>query len=176
MTKYDIIFDELQVKVESGELTLEDAQILNEMAFEKFGDDETEYEEVTEAYYDGHIKRNENDMNVIKKHFEKEIKDIDKEIEKLEHKKKKLETNLDIKLRPFEKKKEKYEQLNIEDPEGKKDKKRKLIAAGALAGAAVASMAVDKATKSKKKEEDVKKQEKKELEAPKTPDFKNSHR
>lgn len=52
MTKYDIIFESLQMKVETGELTIEDAQILNDVAFEKYGEDETEYEEVTESYDD----------------------------------------------------------------------------------------------------------------------------
>jgi hypothetical protein len=49
MTKYDIIFEQLQSKVNSGELTMEDAQILNDVAFEKYGEDDTEYEEVTES-------------------------------------------------------------------------------------------------------------------------------
>ena len=177
MTKYDIIFEELQVKVESGELSFEDAEILNELAFEKFGDDETEYEAITEAYYDGHIKSTERDIDVIKKHTEKEVKAIDKEIEKLEQKKRKIEASLDTKLKPFEKKKEKYEQLNIEDPEGKRDKKRTLVAAGAIAGAAVATAAVDKIAKTAKtKKKKIEAPEKKEVKEDKTPDFKNSHR
>ena len=49
MTKYDIIFESLQEKVNSGELTVEDAQVLNDVAYEKYGDDDTEYEEVTES-------------------------------------------------------------------------------------------------------------------------------
>ena len=36
MSKYDIIFEKLQDKVDSGELTIEDAQILNDAAYEKY--------------------------------------------------------------------------------------------------------------------------------------------
>jgi len=50
MTKYEIIFESIQDKVNSGELTMEDAKVLNDVAFEKYGDDETEYEEVTESF------------------------------------------------------------------------------------------------------------------------------
>ena len=49
MTKYDIIFEALQERINSGELTVEDAEILNDVAFEKYGDDDTKYEEVTES-------------------------------------------------------------------------------------------------------------------------------
>lgn len=49
MTKYDIMFESIQEKVNSGELTIEDAQVLNEIAFEKYGDDDTEYDTVTES-------------------------------------------------------------------------------------------------------------------------------
>ena len=52
MKKYDIIFNELQTKVESGELTLEQAETLNDIAYEKYADDDTEYEELTESYND----------------------------------------------------------------------------------------------------------------------------
>ena len=45
MTKYQIMFEALQEKVNSGELTFEDADALNKIAFEKYGDDETEYVE-----------------------------------------------------------------------------------------------------------------------------------
>lgn len=36
MTKYDIIFEALQERVNSGELTLEDANIINDLAYEKY--------------------------------------------------------------------------------------------------------------------------------------------
>ena len=36
MTKYEIIFEALQEKVNSGELTFEDASTLNDMAYEKY--------------------------------------------------------------------------------------------------------------------------------------------
>ena len=49
MTKYEIMFEALQERVNSGELTIEDAQILNDVAYEKYADDDTEYEEVTES-------------------------------------------------------------------------------------------------------------------------------
>lgn len=52
MTKYDIIFESLQEKVNSGVLTLEDAEILNDVAYEKYSDDDTEYEEVLESVDD----------------------------------------------------------------------------------------------------------------------------
>ena len=52
MRKYDIIFESLQEKVLSGELTMEDAEILNDVAYEKYGQDETEYEAITESQED----------------------------------------------------------------------------------------------------------------------------
>lgn len=36
MTKYDIIFEALQEKVDSGELSLEEAELVNDVAFEKY--------------------------------------------------------------------------------------------------------------------------------------------
>ena len=53
MTKYEIMFEALQERVNSGELTIEDAQILNDVAYEKYADDDTEYEEVTESSDEG---------------------------------------------------------------------------------------------------------------------------
>lgn len=50
MTKYEIIFESLQEKVNTGELTLEDAEILNDVAYEKYAEDETEYEEAGMTY------------------------------------------------------------------------------------------------------------------------------
>jgi hypothetical protein len=49
MTKYDIIFESLQEKVNSGELSMDDARILNDVAFEKYSEDDTEYEELCES-------------------------------------------------------------------------------------------------------------------------------
>lgn len=49
MIKYDIMFEALQERVNSGVLTVEEAEILNDLAFEKYGEDETEYELVEEA-------------------------------------------------------------------------------------------------------------------------------
>ena len=45
MTKYEIMYEELQDKVNSGELTVEDAEILNDMAYERYADDISEYTE-----------------------------------------------------------------------------------------------------------------------------------
>ena len=48
MTKYEIMYEALQDKVNSGELTVEDAKILNDIAYEKFGEDMTDYTESSE--------------------------------------------------------------------------------------------------------------------------------
>ena len=45
MTKYEIIYEALQEKVNSGELTVEDAEILNDIAYERYAKDMTEYTE-----------------------------------------------------------------------------------------------------------------------------------
>ena len=49
MTKYDVIYEELQSQVESGDLTVETAEYLNDVAYEMYGDDELDDEEFTEA-------------------------------------------------------------------------------------------------------------------------------
>lgn len=49
MTKYDVIYEELQSQVESGDLTVETAEYLNDIAYEMYGDDELDDEEFTEA-------------------------------------------------------------------------------------------------------------------------------
>ena len=48
MTKYEIMYEELQDKVNSGELTMEDAEILNDMAYERYAEDMSEYTEASE--------------------------------------------------------------------------------------------------------------------------------
>ena len=48
MTKYEIMYEALQEKVNSGELTVEDAEILNDIAYEKYGKDMTDYTESSE--------------------------------------------------------------------------------------------------------------------------------
>lgn len=48
MTKYDIIFEELQDKVDTGELTIEDARVLNDIAFEKYSNTEIECTEASD--------------------------------------------------------------------------------------------------------------------------------
>lgn len=45
MSKYDVIYESIIEKVNNEELTLEEAQELNELAFEKYGDTEVEEEE-----------------------------------------------------------------------------------------------------------------------------------
>ena len=37
-TKYDVIFENLQEKVTNGELTMEDAMKVNDLAYKKYGD------------------------------------------------------------------------------------------------------------------------------------------
>ena len=49
MTKYDVIYEELQSQVESGDLTVETAEYLNDVAFEMYSDEELDDEEFTEA-------------------------------------------------------------------------------------------------------------------------------
>lgn len=142
MTRYHIIFESLQDRVDIGELSVEDASILNDMAYEKYGDDDTEYEAVTEAYYDGHIQQAEREIERIKSTMGKDIENYEKQIDELERRKKRLETNLVLKLRPFEKKIEKYEKLNLEDPDGTRAKKRKIAAATGLAVAAGTTAAI----------------------------------
>lgn len=63
MVKYDIIFESLRMKVDSGELSLEDAQILNDVAFEKYGEDDTEYIEVDESSIIDNIKKLKKNSN-----------------------------------------------------------------------------------------------------------------
>ena len=38
MTKYDVMFESLQERVNSGELSLEDAMVLNDISYEKYAD------------------------------------------------------------------------------------------------------------------------------------------
>jgi len=176
MTKYEIIFESLQDKINSGELTVEDAEILNKMAFEKYGEETTEYEEeeVTEGCYDANITSVKGDINLIKKAAEKQMEQIDREIKRLETEKDRLYERLQSRLAPFEKKLEKYEKLNIEDPKGNYKKKKNLVTAGLTAASAAAILGVGAIAEQKQKK--TTKPEKKEIEAPKTPDFKNSHK
>ena len=52
MTKYDLIADAIQTRVDTGELSLEDAETLNDMAYEKYADEEVEGDEVEEGAED----------------------------------------------------------------------------------------------------------------------------
>lgn len=54
MTKYEIIFESLQDKVSIGELSMEDAQILNDIAFDKYNDEY--FEEATRLAKEIHKK------------------------------------------------------------------------------------------------------------------------
>lgn len=49
MTKYDVIYEELQSQVESGDLTIETAEYLNDVAYEMYADEELDGDEFTEA-------------------------------------------------------------------------------------------------------------------------------
>lgn len=95
MSKYDIIFEELQNKVDSGELTVEDAQVLNDVAYEKYSEDDTEYEEVTESSedddegvtYEEYLEAMEEELfgeaTRLAKEIHKKNNELDKQVQKL---------------------------------------------------------------------------------------------
>ena len=64
MTKYEIMYEALQEKVNSGELTVEDAEILNDIAYERYAEDMTEYTESSDndMTYDEYLESMEEDL------------------------------------------------------------------------------------------------------------------
>lgn len=48
MTKYSLLAEAIQEKLDNGELSLEDANVLNDMAYEKYADEEVSDSEVYE--------------------------------------------------------------------------------------------------------------------------------
>lgn len=74
-TKYDVIFENLQEKVSKGELTLEDAMKVNDLAYEKYSDviieegskdPEDLLDELEDLVKDGKVTLSDDDIKVIK--------------------------------------------------------------------------------------------------------------
>ena len=74
MTKYEIMYEALQDKVNSGELTVEDAEILNDIVYERYADNidyNITYDEYLESmeyelFNEGFVKKG---MNFLDKHI-----------------------------------------------------------------------------------------------------------
>ena len=64
MTKYEIMYEALQEKVNSGELTVEDAEILNDIAYDRYAEDMTEYTESCDEgmTYEEYLESMEDDL------------------------------------------------------------------------------------------------------------------
>ena len=76
MTKYEIIHEALQDKVNSGELTVEDAEILNDMAYEKYENCINEYTESGDdecMTYDEYLESMEDELFGEATRYAKEI-------------------------------------------------------------------------------------------------------
>ena len=81
MTKYDIIFEELQYKVNSGELAVEDAQILNDLAYEKYSEESVTYDQYLESMEEelfGEATRYKEEQEKLAKKINAEQKNIKK--------------------------------------------------------------------------------------------------
>lgn len=74
-TKYDVIFENLQEKVTNGELTMEDAMKVNDLAYKKYGDivieegtkdPEDLLDELEDLVKDGKVTLTDDDIKVIK--------------------------------------------------------------------------------------------------------------
>ena len=74
-TKYDVIFENLQEKVTNGELTMEDAMKVNDLAYKKYGDVVIEEEakdpedlldDLEDLVKDGKVTLTDDDIKVIK--------------------------------------------------------------------------------------------------------------
>ena len=74
-TKYDVIFENLQEKVTNGELTMEDAMKVNDLAYKKYGDVVLEEEakdpedlldDLEDLVKDGKVTLTDDDIKVIK--------------------------------------------------------------------------------------------------------------
>ena len=74
INKYEAIHDELQKKIDAGDLTMEDAQKVDDLAYEKYADtylesaddDEDLVEELAEKVKDGSVKLSAEDRKCIK--------------------------------------------------------------------------------------------------------------
>ncbi len=81
MTKYDLIYEALQNQVDSGELTFETAEYLNDVAFEMYSDEELDGVEFTEAgnlQSSKEFKKKNKEFKKLSKEFKAAIKDGDK--------------------------------------------------------------------------------------------------
>ena len=81
MTKYEIILEALQNQVDSGELTFETAEYLNDVAFEMYSDEELDGVEFTEAgnlQSSKEFKKKNKEFKKLSKEFKAAIKDGDK--------------------------------------------------------------------------------------------------
>ena len=74
-TKYDVIFENLQEKVTNGELTMEDAMKVNDLAYKKYADvvieegakdPEDLLDELEDLVKDGKVTLTDDDIKVIK--------------------------------------------------------------------------------------------------------------
>ena len=66
MTRYEAIYEELTERVEAGELSLEDAEIINEAAAEKYLTEGNAFNRVVKDKVD-EVKKIENRINGYKK-------------------------------------------------------------------------------------------------------------
>lgn len=74
INKYEAIHDELQNKIDAGELTIEDAQKVDDLAYAKYADtylesaedDEELVDELAEKVKDGSVKLSAEDRKCIK--------------------------------------------------------------------------------------------------------------
>lgn len=57
MTKYDLVYEVLQEQVEIGDLTIETAEYLNDVAFEMYSDEEYIEKTALDKYYDRAVKK-----------------------------------------------------------------------------------------------------------------------
>ena len=89
MNKYDIIFEALQQKVNAGILTLEDAEILNDLAYEKYISEANNVSIISEA------KDCFNELQTVSKDF---FGFIDKDVTNTIEEVKKMDKNAKIKL------------------------------------------------------------------------------
>ena len=72
MTKYDLIFEALQDQVESGDLTVETAEYLNDIAYELYSDDI--YTEATGRDSLKEYKKKEKEFKKLRKEFKTAVK------------------------------------------------------------------------------------------------------
>ena len=110
MTKYEIIYEELQSRVDKGELTVEQAEVLNDLAYDKYATESADntkdlelIDQLRGLVEAGKIKLSKDDIKCIKeliedaeeddddKDDEKDESDDDKESDKKEEKSKEEE-------------------------------------------------------------------------------------